>query len=148
MVIHASGIYVIETETYSRPEKCHPTITFDGKSLGFSTGIKTDEPLVQITAGAMWLRNLIAESTGGKIHVKGVAVFPGWYIENTPEARRSEIWVLNPKALPAFIANQNPVLSPDKVHRVALHLSRYVRSCDKQSHSFNPTQAQRINKSL
>jgi len=138
VVIHSSGIYVIETKTYSKPDKRRPTITFNGKSLNFSTGIKTDKPLVQVAAGAMWLRDLIAESTGEKMRVKGVVVFPGWYIEHTPEAKRSDHWVLNPKALPAFITNQKPALPTDKVHMVALHLSRYVRSCDKKTPSFAP----------
>ena len=30
-------------------------------------------------------------------------VFPGGYIEPTAEARASDVWVLNPKALPSLI---------------------------------------------
>ena len=138
VIVHTSGIYVIETKTYSKPDKGKPEIIFDGKSLQFCTGFKTAAPLSQIAAGTNWLRNLIKDSTGESINVKGVVLFPGWFIERAPGAKRSEHWVLSPKALPKFIANQNPTLTLDRVHMISLHLSRYVRSIDKRPTSIAP----------
>lgn len=128
VVIHKNGVYVIETKTYSKPDKGKAEILYDGKSLRFSGKTSSSEPLTQVKAGASWMQNLFLESTGSKIRMKPVLVFPGWYVQSTPSALKEDVWVLNPKALPAFINNQKPQLTEDKVHMLALHLSRYVRS--------------------
>jgi len=129
VVIHASGIYVIETKTYSKPENGASTIKYDGETLQFSGGFVSSDQLVQVSAASKWLQNLLLESTGSKFSIQPVLVFPGWFIENTAKSKsKSKIWVLNPKALPAFIRNQNRELTDDKVHMVALHLSRYIRT--------------------
>jgi len=56
-----------------------------------------------------------------------VVLFPGWFIEPTAEARQSDVWVLNPKALPAFISNSGEQLTDEDVGLVGYHLSRFVR---------------------
>ena len=61
------------------------------------------------------------------MQAKPVVVFPGWFIEPTSEARNSDVWVLNPKALPTFISNSKDSLSIDEISMVAFHLSRYIR---------------------
>ncbi|MFT6883522.1 MAG: hypothetical protein ACJAVY_002327 [Marinoscillum sp.] len=93
-------------------------------------GFKDDKPLVQVKAGANWLKQLIKESTGRDIDVKKVVLFPGWFIEPTAESKQSDVWVLNPKALPAFIANSQKRMSVEDVSLVAYHLSRFVRTAD------------------
>lgn len=128
VVIHKNGIYVIETKTFSKPEKGNSVIKYDGESLCFPGQTTTTEQLIQTKAASTWLQELFLESTGSKFVTKPVLVFPGWYIESSPAALNSDVWVLNPKALPAFIKNQKQQLAEDKVHMLALHLSRYVRS--------------------
>jgi len=56
----------------------------------------------------------------------GAVLFPGWYVEQG-EGTLREIWVLNPKALPAFLSNSKQVLAPEEVKLGSFHLSRYVR---------------------
>ncbi|MGZ8184884.1 MAG: hypothetical protein ACXWTL_00420, partial [Methylobacter sp.] len=63
-----------------------------------------------------------------KFNIKPVVVFPGWYIEPTAEAKTSEVWVLNPKALPTFIGNSKEQLNDQEINMVSFHLSRYIRS--------------------
>jgi len=128
VVIATSGIYVIETKTYSKPEKGQPKVIFDGTSLKFSTGFSTNKPLIQVEASCNWLRNLIKESTGKSFAIKPVIVFPGWFSEPTSDAKSSDIWVLNPKGLPTFIANSKEKMAPEDMSMVAFHLSRYIRS--------------------
>jgi hypothetical protein len=128
VVIAPSGIYVIETKTYSKPESGRPRIIFDGEKVKVGNKYETDKPIVQVQAASTWLQSLIKESTGIKFDVKPVVVFPGWFVEPTSEAKRSDIWVLNPKALPTFIENSMVTLSDDELNMAAFHLSRYIRS--------------------
>jgi TIR domain len=58
--------------------------------------------------------------------VRGVVVFPGWFVEQRSE--RGPVWVLGPKMLPGFIEQEPVSVSPADVALAAFHLSRYVRS--------------------
>lgn len=128
VVICKSGVYVIETKTYSKPDKGEAKIIFNGDAIFLNGKIENNKPVVQVKAAANWLKDLINKSTGRKFTVKPVVVFPGWYIEPTSEAKSSDVWVLNPRALPAFIGNSKDQLSTEEVSMVSFHLSRYVRS--------------------
>jgi nuclease-like protein len=129
VVICSSGVYVIETKTYSKPDSGPARMIFDGTSLSFNNIKNNEKPIIQVLAASNWLKNLLKESTGRTYSMKPVVVFPGWFIEPTSEARNSEVWVLNPKALPTFISNSKEQLSEEDVSLIAFHLSRYVRSC-------------------
>jgi hypothetical protein len=128
VVIAASGVYVIETKTYSKPNKGEAKILFKGNALSINGQQDTDKPLIQVRAASNWLRNIIEETTGRKVGIRPVVVFPGWYVEPTFEAKGSDVWVLNPKALPAFIKNSQEQLSNEEVRMISYHLSRFVRS--------------------
>lgn len=128
VIIHKSGVYVIETKTYSKPVTGNPVIRYDGKSLYFTANKARNEPLVQARAAARWLQDLLEESTGDYIPVKPVVVFPGWFIDNSDSGLRAEVWVLNPKALPSFISKRKTLLPADRINMIALHLSRFIRS--------------------
>lgn len=123
VVIHPSGVYVIETKTWSKPERGTPTLIFNGEAIS-KNGLYWDKkPIVQVTAARRWLVELLKESTGRQFSVRAVVLFPGWYIEPTAEAKVSNVWVLNPKALPSFIAHSKGQLQPDEVNLCAFHLS-------------------------
>lgn len=128
VVIASSGIYVIETKTYSKPEKGRAVIIFNGKSIRLNNLPENNKPIIQVTAAASWLKSLLQESTGKQFVTKPVVVFPGWFIEPTSEAKNSPVWVLNPKALPTFISNSKSSLSDDEINMASFHLSRYIRS--------------------
>jgi len=127
VVIASSGVYVIETKTYSKPDKGRAVIVFDGASVRLNNQPRNDKPIIQVTAASSWLKSLLKESTGRQFDTKPVVVFPGWYVEPTSEAKNSDVWVLNPKALPSFIANSKDRLNDDDVNLAAYHLSRYIR---------------------
>jgi hypothetical protein len=128
VVVTQTGIYVIETKTYSKPEKGKAKIVFDGESLQINGKFRNDKPIVQVKAASNWLSEILVESTGKKFTIKPVVVFPGWFIESTAKAQSSGVWVLNPKALPTFIENSTDKLKPEEVKMVSFHLSRYIRS--------------------
>ncbi|WP_410473894.1 nuclease-related domain-containing protein [Guyparkeria sp. TX1] len=128
VVIHLSGIYVIETKTWSKPDRGEARLLFDGSTIKKKGAPATDAPIIQVRAAKHWLTGVLEESTGRRFPIRPVVVFPGWYIEPTAEAKRSDVWVLNPKALPAFIGNSAGQLSPEEVKLCAFHLSRFVRT--------------------
>jgi hypothetical protein len=127
VIISEHGIFIIETKTYSKPNKRQPVILFDGDSIQIDKGIDASHLITQVRAQQDWLKNIINESTGKNIDVKPVIVFPGWYINSTKSAFNNNLWVLNPKALPKFIENSPNTLSFEDHKLVAFHLSRFIR---------------------
>lgn len=51
--------------------------------------------------------------------MRGVVVFPGWFVEQ--RGPRGNVWVLEPKALPAFIENAPAMIAPSDVELAAYH---------------------------
>lgn len=124
VVIGRGGVYSIETKTFSK--RIDGTVLFDGKSLKIA-GYKPDrDPIVQGKAQARWLKQLLSESTGRNVFVRPVVLFPGWFVE-AEKGALNDVWVLNPKALPQFLANEQEVLSEEDVRLLAFHLSRFIR---------------------
>jgi hypothetical protein len=130
-VIHKSGIYVIETKTFSKPEKGIPIVTYDGERVLVNGKEPNGNPVIQVKAASNWLKELLKESTGKDCNPRPVVVFPGWFVEPTVEAKNSDVWVLNPKALPAFISRSKSQLENDEINLFSFHLSRYVRAENK-----------------
>lgn len=128
VVIHRSGIYVVETKMMSKPGRGKTELEFDGIQIKYHGKAIMGDPITQVNAASYWLSELLTESTGRKIPVRGVVVFPGWYINTSDAGRRTKVWVLNPKALPTFIENQPDQLPAEDVHLCAYHLSRFIRT--------------------
>ena len=127
VIISKKGIYVIETKTYSKPESGNSKIYFDGRKLVVEALGELTKPIAQVNAASNWLKNILRETTGKKFAVKPVILFPGWFVESTKEGKKSNIWVLNPKALPVYIENQPDTLSTEDVMLVSYHISRHIR---------------------
>jgi hypothetical protein len=117
-------VYAIETRTLSKPWP-KATVTVEGNSLRVAGHIPDRDPIKQVTSAARWLECLLEQSTGKRFAVRGVVVFPGWFVEQ--RSARGAVWVLEPKALPAFIEREPLSVSPEDLALAAFHLSRYVR---------------------
>ncbi len=128
VIIGEKGVFLIETKTYSKPEGKKPIIRYDGHSLIIDGFNDKDRILNQVRAASSWLMNLIKDITGKEYEIKPVVVFPGWFVEQNKKAKTSGIWVLNPKALPAYIEDKKTIFSGDEVSLISYHLSRYVRA--------------------
>lgn len=127
VVIHSTGVYVLETMTYSKPDRGEARMRFNGDELRIM-GKKPDRnPVRQVKALSQWLQELLQESIGKVFETRPVVLFPGWFIEPSAEAKKSDVWVLDPKALPAFIHNSKDRLPSEAVKLAAYHLSRYIR---------------------
>jgi hypothetical protein len=126
VVLSPRGIYAIETKTLRKPPTGEISFSGDGLIAGhFNLGSR---PIRQAIAQAKWLQELLAESTGKKFCVRPVLLFPGWFVHPMPQDFRESLWVLNPKALPSFIANEPIVLNGPDMHLATFHLASHVRS--------------------
>lgn len=129
VVVAAQGLFVVETKTWSKPSP-DARIEFDGTRILANCRAPSRDPIAQVRAEVAWLKRTLEESTGKQLPIRGVVVFPGWFVEPaTPEAKR-DVWVLEPKALPSFIEHEALVLPDSEVALAAFHLGRYVRTLE------------------
>ena len=131
VLIGRAGVFTIETKTWSKPAKGDARITFANGRLRAGTHEPDRDPITQARAQATWLRNVLAESTGKQFSVMPVIAFPGWFVEQ-PAQRLTDIWVLEPKALPAFLEQEPLRLAPPDVKLAGFHLSRFIRSAERE----------------
>lgn len=114
-----------------KSSETNPKITFEGENI-LVNGFRPDrDPVTQARAQANWLKNLVLESTGRNIAVHPVVLFPGWSIDYMPADLKRKVWVLEPKALPSFLAHERETLKPEDVSLVSQHISLYVRAQSK-----------------
>lgn len=126
VVISNHGIFVLETKTFSKLSRRDATISLkDGRVYADGYEISRN-PIEQAQYLSLWIRDLLKQSTGKSFTVKPVVLFPGWFVE--PMQGGEEVWMLNPKALPTFVANEPVVLNDSDVHLATFHLSRYIRT--------------------
>ena len=125
VVISSHGIYA-RLKPRRLVSRSQATVMVEGDSLRIAGRIPDRNPIEQATAAAQWLERLLEKSTGKQFSVRGVVVFPGWYVEQ--RSPRGTVWVLEPKALPAFIEQEPALITPANVALAAFHLSRYVRT--------------------
>lgn len=123
------GIFVIETKTRSKPVGRDARVTFTVNSVRVAGQIPDRDPVRQVEAGARWLGELLEQSTGQRLFVRAVVLFPGWFVEPMTRAWKDAglPWVLAPKALAAFIENEPVRLEESDVTLAAAQLARSVR---------------------
>ncbi len=128
VLVSNQGIFVIETKTISKPIRGNVYIRVKDGEV-YANQFRLDRnPIVQATAEARWLGILLEQSTGKKFPIQPVVLFPGWYVDSQPSAERQKVWLLEPKALPAFVGNRSTCIKDEDVHLVSFHLSRYIRN--------------------
>jgi hypothetical protein len=127
VVIAPQGVFVVETKTISKPARGKAEARVENQEI-LLNGVKMDRnPIRQAIAEAQWMKGILRESTGKDFPVRPVVVLPGWFVERVKKDSAGGAWVLNPKALPAFIAGEPETISKADVSLAAYHLSRYVR---------------------
>ncbi len=128
VIVSTKGIFVVETKTYSKPVKGDAKIQYDGENIIIAGRTATKAPITQVTAASKWLKDILQESTGKVYMIKPIVVFPGWFVETKESGRKSDVWVLNPKALHSFINNESDKITREDMMLATFHLSRYIRS--------------------
>jgi len=126
VVIGPTGVFCIETKTYSKPAHGSPIIEYDGEKVTVDGFTPDRDAIVQVKSASRWLHDLLERTTGKKFIVKPIVLYPGWFVKKMPA--NAEVWVLNHKNLPTFISNTKNTLPPEDVALITFHLKRYVIS--------------------
>ncbi len=116
VVIHTSGIYAIETKTWSRLEKTFTHLSFDGRKIRRNGRPVKSDPAGQSIRAATWMRNYLKGDLGlnFRFPVKAVVVFPGWQV--VVEREHPNVKVISLGALVELIkTNTTRHLSPAQV---------------------------------
>ncbi len=127
VLIGPAGVFAIETKTISKPARGPAEIVYDGNQVLIDGFAPERDPIVQGKAQARWLRELIEESTGRRCEVRAIVVYPGWFVKSDARGKWSEVLVLNPRTLPAFLAKCEHCLPAADIQLITYHLSRYIR---------------------
>jgi len=130
VVIHTTGIYVIETKTLSKSKKQRrrSELIYDGKTIKIGNKDLPRNPINQVKMARKFIRETLQGELGAKKHkITPIVLFPGWFVQMTENARNSDVWVLNPKQINYFIANGNEVMSSDEVKKYYNQLSQYIK---------------------
>jgi hypothetical protein len=101
-------------------------VNIKDERLAVNGHVPDRDPIAQARACADELKRVLKDSTGKTFDVRPVVVFPGWYIEDKRQSRST--WVLEPKALAAWIKLERPAVAAADVHLASYHLSRYIRT--------------------
>lgn len=125
VVIGPKGVFTVETKTLNKRVGQDVSLRFDGKTVFVGEAALPDNPVPQALGQASWLRRTLTDSTGKTFAVRPVVVFPGWFVE---PSGRSEVWVLEPKALQKFLKNEPDRLQTEDVSLTVWHLKRYIRA--------------------
>lgn len=131
VLIGPAGVFSVETKTWSKPARGSPKVTYDGQRVLVDGHEPDRDPVTQARAQAAWLRELLTQSTGKRYEVRSVVLFPGWFVEQRPDTRR-DVWLLEPKALPAFLQNEPLRLDASAAKMAGYHLSRFVRGVERE----------------
>jgi len=127
VLVGPTGVYTVETKTWSKPKSGKSELVLDQEGIKVLGREPDRDPVVQALAQAQWVQRLLLESTGKKVFVRPVVAFPGWFVTRTTGANR-DVWVLEPKALPAFLEKEQARLADEDVKLCAYHLSRAIRA--------------------
>lgn len=125
VIIGPGGVFTIETKTLSKPLRGETRLQFNGKTVSYNGKPLERDPITQAKAQAGWVKKVLSDYSGAEFGIKPVVLFPGWFIENPPG--KQEIWVLEPKALPKWLANEPNVLSTEQINLASSSLARFIR---------------------
>jgi hypothetical protein len=127
LIISPRGLFLIETKTYSKPMRGRVDVEFDGVRLLLNGQEPKKDPIKQVRALSRWLGNLLMESTGRRFRIQCAVVFPGWYTHMRTD-NKSDVWVLNPKLLPAFIEREPIVLQSEDIALVSSRITSHMQT--------------------
>lgn len=125
VVIGPGGVFSIETKTFSKVGTRDEKIHYDCEELvipGIGRGAAVEDVIHQARAGADFIRKLLTESTGHKIQVQPIVVFPGWYVIESS----NPVWVINDKRIFTRIGQAPQRLKREDIalytQRIRLHI--------------------------
>jgi hypothetical protein len=130
VLIGPTGVYTVETKTYTKPARGEAVIRFDGERIKVGQWEPDRNSISQARAQARWLGTLLSQLSGRQVGVRPAVVYPGWKIEKAAGVR-SDVWVLSTRGLQAFLPREPQILSGEEVRALANALSRAIRPPEK-----------------
>lgn len=126
VLVSPNGVYAIETKTFSKPSKGKAVVAYDGHKV-LVDGFEPDRnPVAQAGAVRDWISDLLFDTTGMRYPVRGVVLFPGWWVESPKGGDRPVVWVLNDKAFLKFVENEPVVIKKEDVALASSRLVDYI----------------------
>ena len=116
---------LIGTKTRSKPNGRDAKITYDGEQIKVDGFAPDRDPLVQVQANCRYVRELLERGCTVRPFIRGVVLFPGWWIERQP--RGVDVWVLNEKVLPGFLHQEDRRLDADQIANLSECLATQIR---------------------
>lgn len=128
VVVGPAGVFVIETKTRSkkpsRTKQPEYEVIVDGQTLRFPyyTDKKT---LEQARMNAAWVDKWLSKATGEPVTAQAIVALPGWMVKQTAPAK--DVWVMNVKGVPKYIASCSKQLSESAIGKIAYQLDQRCR---------------------
>lgn len=125
VLVGPGGVFTVETKTISKPMKGACEISYDGQTIAVNGLTPDRDPITQAKAQASWLRDFIHQAIGKNPKIRPVVLYPGWFVK--PQPKGVEVWVLNPRNLPAFLHYEKAILQHEEIGLIVGQLSQYIR---------------------
>lgn len=131
VAVGPAGVFVIETKTkYKKPSRngqADHEVIFDGKAIRYP--YFTDRAsLQQARNNAAWVANWLSKATGESVSVQPIVALPGWMVKQT--APGTDVWVMNVKAVPKYIASSAQRLSKATIDKITYQLDQKCRDVE------------------
>jgi hypothetical protein len=124
VLIGPAGVFVIETKTPSKVGR-NNQIQFDGCTIFMRGQPYPENPVKQAKGNAVWLNEVLKNSTGKSLWVMPIVVFPDWDVRS---AKVNDILVLSHKEIESGVTSRPKKLTDDEISMATFHLERFVRS--------------------
>lgn len=129
IIVGPPGVYAIETKTRRKPADikgaAKATVTYDGVSLRYPSGMPETKALDQAALNAKTLSKFLSSSTGEPTLVSPILALPGWWVDRKA---RGAVNVRNPKEIQhSFSSKNGPPLTPDRIKRIVHQLTERCR---------------------
>lgn len=133
VVVTPKGVFTVETKTRSKP-RGNAVVTYDGKKVLVDGFAPDRDPVVQASAARRWVHDLLLETTAIDYPVRGVVLFPGWFVESPSNLGRNDVWVLNEKGFVKYVENGAAVIKDEDVALAAARLANHVTNWADAQH--------------
>lgn len=130
IIVAPQGIFCIETKTLSKKAGSLNNINYDGETLeinGFRHYPQSSKGyLFQVMITSKNLQSSLEQFTGTRYKVQPVLVFPDRSVHSPDCSKNDQLWVINPKQLPAIIRTFKPTLSQEEQRKICDHLAKHI----------------------
>ncbi len=125
-IVGPGGVFAMETKTVSKPTDRDAVVSYDGTTIRVDGMAPDRDPILQTLAAANELAQIIECGTQRRPFVRPVVLYPGWFIEKQPKG--VAVWVLAPRAFPAFLRREPQVLSNVEIAGIRNAIGAHIRS--------------------